>query len=137
MTLRDKITDLPNLPTFWCPKCDRWASHHVSLNDDCTRWQATTDAQLAKQKENRKLNHYGPPYQQNRNYIHNDPKKNHLHHMIATTIMINTLAMIVAAHHHNIAPSPKCAVRASLVTTTDNAHCSVTTKKILTTNTCT
>jgi hypothetical protein len=57
------------------------------------------------------------------------PTKDHLHNMIATTIMINDLAMIVAARHHKIAPTPKRAVRAALVTTTDKAHCSTTTRK--------
>jgi hypothetical protein len=49
--------------------------------------------------------------------------------MIATIIMINELAMIVVAHHHKIAPTPKRAVRAALVTTTDKAHRSMTTRK--------
>jgi hypothetical protein len=57
------------------------------------------------------------------------PTKDHLHHMIATTIMINNLVMIVAAHHRKIAPTPKCAVRAALAETTDKAHCSTMTRK--------
>jgi hypothetical protein len=57
------------------------------------------------------------------------PPKDHLHHMIATTIKINDLTMIMAAHHHKITPTPKRAVRAALVTTTDKAHLFMTTIK--------
>jgi hypothetical protein len=37
--------------------------------------------------------------------------------------------MIVAAHHHKTPPTPKCAVRAAPVTTTDKAHRSMMTRK--------
>jgi hypothetical protein len=55
--------------------------------------------------------------------------KDHLHHMIVTTIMINDLAMIVDAHHHKIAPTPKRAVCAELATTTDKVYRSMKTRK--------
>jgi hypothetical protein len=61
------------------------------------------------------------------------PTKYHLHHMIATTITINSLAMIVANHHRKIAPTSKFAVRAVQATTTkritDKAHRSTTKRK--------
>jgi hypothetical protein len=55
--------------------------------------------------------------------------KDHLQHMVATTSKINDPAMIVAAHHHKIDPTPKRAVHAALVTTTDKAHRSTMTRK--------
>jgi hypothetical protein len=57
------------------------------------------------------------------------PAKDQLHHMIDTTIMINDLTMSVVAHHHKIVPTPKRAVCAALVTTTDRAQRSTMTRK--------
>jgi hypothetical protein len=57
------------------------------------------------------------------------PAKDHQHHMITITIKIHDVTMIVAARHHNIAPTPKHAVRAALVTTTEKVHHSTTTRK--------
>jgi hypothetical protein len=54
------------------------------------------------------------------------PTKDHRHHMIMNTITINNLTIIVVDHHHRIAPTPKCAVRAAQVAIkkkiTDKAH---------------
>jgi hypothetical protein len=63
------------LPTFWCAKCDSWSSHHDKIHDERIRWQNMKDAQVAKQVEQRKQNHYGPPQQQDRQYSRNDNKK--------------------------------------------------------------
>jgi hypothetical protein len=61
------------------------------------------------------------------------PTKDHLHHMIATKITINDLAMIMANHLRKIAPTPKRAVRAAQARTTkritDKAHHSKTKRK--------
>jgi hypothetical protein len=117
------------LPTCWCPKCDRWTSHHENLHDDRTLWQAAKEAQLAKQEENRKkftmVLHTNNTETLSTVKITKDP----LTHMITTTTTLNDLGTIVAAHHHRIARTPKCAVRAALVTTTDKAHFSVSTRK--------
>jgi hypothetical protein len=63
------------LPTFWCPKCEKWTSHPESYHEEHTRWQTMKDAQMAKQEENRKQNPYGPHYHRNRSYFRNDNNK--------------------------------------------------------------
>jgi hypothetical protein len=45
------------------------------------------------------------------------PANEHPSHMIVATITKYDLALIVEYHHHKIAPSPKCAARAAMATT--------------------
>jgi hypothetical protein len=42
------------LPTFWCQKCNSWASHHDQLNDERIRWQNNKTAQMVKMDEQHK-----------------------------------------------------------------------------------
>jgi hypothetical protein len=104
-----------------------------SLHDNRTRWQTATDAQMAKLDQDKIRNHYGYPNHQTEIMNTMTPTKDHLHHTIVTTITTNDLAMIVDNHHHKIAPTPKCAVRAAQATITktiiDKAHHSTMERK--------
>jgi hypothetical protein len=64
------------LPTCWCPKCNKWASHPDSLHEVCTRWKNDKAAhQVGKQDQTKIPNNYGPTNQNNRNYERDDDRK--------------------------------------------------------------